>query len=73
MVWTLRLARHGGLSYLEIPAVDPRRSAAFYAAVLGWNVRGQDSDDPRFEDGERGQEPFLTSSAKRGKGVRNHS
>jgi predicted enzyme related to lactoylglutathione lyase len=32
------LARHGGLSYLHIPAADLRRSAAFYAEVLGWKV-----------------------------------
>ncbi len=45
-----RLARHGGLSYLEIPAVDARRSAAFYEKVLGWNLRERDTDDPRFDD-----------------------
>jgi len=45
-----RLARHGGLSYLEIPAVDARRSAAFCEKVLGWNLRGHDTDDPRFDD-----------------------
>jgi uncharacterized protein len=44
------LKRHGGLSYLEIPAIDVRRSAAFYEKVLGWNIRGRDTDDPRFED-----------------------
>ena len=44
------LARHGGLSYLEIPAVDTRRSAAFYEKVLGWSLRGTDTDDPRFAD-----------------------
>jgi predicted enzyme related to lactoylglutathione lyase len=46
-----RLARHGGLSYLEIPTSNARQSAAFYAGVFGWNLRGQDSDDPHFEDG----------------------
>ena len=30
-----RLARHGGLSYLHIPAVDVRQSAAFYEQVFG--------------------------------------
>ena len=45
-----RVARHGGLSYLEIPAVDPRRSAAFYEQVLGWSVQERDADDFRFED-----------------------
>ncbi len=44
------LARHGGLSYLEIPAVDPRQSAVFYEKVLGWKLRRRDTDDPRFED-----------------------
>jgi predicted enzyme related to lactoylglutathione lyase len=45
-----RLARHGGLSYLEIPAIDPRRSSEFYEKVLGWSLRERDTDDPRFED-----------------------
>jgi predicted enzyme related to lactoylglutathione lyase len=44
-----RLARHGGLSYLEIPATDPEQSAAFYEQVLGWTVR-READAPRFED-----------------------
>ena len=42
--------RAGGISYLRIPVADPRRSAAFYAAVFGWKVR-TDRDDPSFEDG----------------------
>jgi predicted enzyme related to lactoylglutathione lyase len=44
------LARHGGLSYLEIPAVNPPKSAAFYAQLLGWKVDGADSDHPKFTD-----------------------
>jgi predicted enzyme related to lactoylglutathione lyase len=42
--------RPGGVSYLRIPAEDPRRSAAFYKAVFGWRLTG-DPDDPHFEDG----------------------
>ena len=34
-----RLARHGKLSYMQIPAVDVDRSAAFYTAVFGWSSR----------------------------------
>ena len=45
------LTRHGGLSYLEIPAVDKRLSAVFYEKVLGWNVEERDTDDFRFSDG----------------------
>jgi predicted enzyme related to lactoylglutathione lyase len=44
------LARNGGLSYLEIPAIDPRQSAVFYEKVVGWNVRGADTAEPRFSD-----------------------
>lgn len=44
------LVRHGGLSYLEIPAADARRSASFYQKVLGWNVSGADTDRPKFQD-----------------------
>ena len=32
------LARHGGLSYLHIPARDPEKSATFYESVLGWSI-----------------------------------
>ncbi|TML61454.1 MAG: VOC family protein [Actinobacteria bacterium] len=42
--------RVGGISYLRIPAEDPRGSAVFYEAVFGWSVR-DDRDDPSFEDG----------------------
>jgi predicted enzyme related to lactoylglutathione lyase len=44
------LARPGGLSYLEIPATDLQRSAAFYEKVLGWKVEWRKADDPRFGD-----------------------
>ena len=37
--------RPGGISYLHIPAADPARCAAFYAAAFGWRV-----DDHRFAD-----------------------
>ncbi len=45
-----RVFRPGGVSYLHIPATDPRRSAGFYAAVFGWTVN-IDRDEPSFEDG----------------------
>jgi predicted enzyme related to lactoylglutathione lyase len=39
----------GGVSYLRIPAPDPRRTAAFYEIVFGWNLRG-DPEHPSFDD-----------------------
>jgi uncharacterized protein len=44
------LARNGGLSYLEIPAIDVHRSAAFYLNVLGWKQRGEEADEGKFSD-----------------------
>jgi uncharacterized protein len=44
------LARHGHVSYLEIPAVDPDRSATFYGVVFGWNIRRRDTGPPSFDD-----------------------
>lgn len=45
-----RVFRLGGISYLRIPATEPRRSAAFYEAVFDWSV-DVERDVPRFEDG----------------------
>ena len=36
-----RLARHGKLSYMQIPARDPVALGAFYASVFGWSVSGR--------------------------------
>jgi predicted enzyme related to lactoylglutathione lyase len=45
-----RVFRPGGISYLRIPAADARRTAAFFRAAFGWELRG-DPDSPSFEDG----------------------
>jgi predicted enzyme related to lactoylglutathione lyase len=45
-----RLARHGHVSYLEIPAVDTDKSAAFYEAVFGWSIRRRDNGHCSFDD-----------------------
>lgn len=42
--------RANGISYLRIPAADPRTAAEFYAAVFGWTV-DTDRREPSFEDG----------------------
>jgi len=41
--------REGGVSYLRIPAPDPRASASFYESVFGWNIR-EHGQQPSFED-----------------------
>ncbi len=45
------LARHGGLSYLEISAIDVSRSGSFYEKVLGWNLDRRSADNAHFMDG----------------------
>jgi predicted enzyme related to lactoylglutathione lyase len=42
--------RSAGVSYLRIPAQDPKATAAFYQSVFGWTV-DLDRPDPSFEDG----------------------
>jgi predicted enzyme related to lactoylglutathione lyase len=42
--------RVAGVSYLRIPAADPKTAAAFYQSVFGWKV-DMDREDPSFEDG----------------------
>jgi predicted enzyme related to lactoylglutathione lyase len=36
--------------YVEIPAKDAKRSAAFYEKVFGWNIRNRESARPSFDD-----------------------
>jgi len=45
------LSRAGGVSYLYIPAVDPKQSAMFYEHVFGWSVDGHETNRPSFRDG----------------------
>jgi predicted enzyme related to lactoylglutathione lyase len=45
-----RLARHGHVSYLEIPASDVERSAAFYEAAFGWNIDRRGAGHCSFDD-----------------------
>jgi uncharacterized protein len=42
---------NGKICYLEIPATDVRRSAAFYQAVAGWKTRERGDGRLAFDDG----------------------
>jgi len=58
------------ICYLEIPAVDPRVSADFYAGVFGWRIRWQPPrrlPGARLRDatGRRGPAPQDGVSAAR--------
>jgi predicted enzyme related to lactoylglutathione lyase len=41
---------NGKVCYLEIPAVDIERSAAFYGHVLGWRIRTRGEGATAFDD-----------------------
>ncbi len=42
--------RTGKLCYVELPAVDPQASAAFYGDVFGWEIRRRDDGSMAFTD-----------------------
>jgi len=41
---------HGKISYLEIPARTGEKSAAFYNAIFGWQVRMRGDGEIAFDD-----------------------
>ena len=41
----------GKICYLEMPASDIARSAAFYSRVFGWNIRKRGDGSTAFDDG----------------------
>jgi len=41
---------NGKVCYIEIPAVDVHRSAAFYCAVFGWQIRQRGDGHIAFDD-----------------------
>src|SRR5690242_10627868 len=42
---------HGKICYVELPALDIARSAAFYRAVFGWESRRRGDGSIAFDDG----------------------
>jgi predicted enzyme related to lactoylglutathione lyase len=42
---------NGKICYVEFPSRDVARSAAFYKAVFGWNVRQRGDGSTAFDDG----------------------
>ncbi len=41
---------NGKICYVEVPAIDPRRSAGFYEAVFGWSIRRRGDGSTAFDD-----------------------
>jgi uncharacterized protein len=41
---------NGKICYIEMPAVDIRRSADFYAKVFGWQIRQRGDGSTAFDD-----------------------
>jgi len=41
---------NGKICYVEIPAIDIRRSAAFYEKVFGWPIRQRGDGSIAFDD-----------------------
>jgi uncharacterized protein len=60
MAVDLQLLPYPRFCYLEIPATDPHKSADFYEAVFGWNIRHRDTDRPSFDDASSVSGAFVT-------------
>jgi len=43
-------ATNGKVCYIEIPAADVQRSAAFYEEVFGWRIRQRGDGQTAFDD-----------------------
>ena len=41
---------NGKICYIEMPALDVKRSADFYSSVFGWNVRTRSNGSTSFDD-----------------------
>ena len=41
---------HGRLAYVQIPALDVNKSAAFYKDIFGWQIRGGSDSHLSFSD-----------------------
>jgi len=41
---------NGKICYLELPAIDVRRSADFYRTVFGWTIRRRGDGSTAFDD-----------------------
>ena len=41
---------HGKIAYIEIPAIDIERSAAFYAKVFDWRIKKREDGSTAFDD-----------------------
>src|SRR2546425_6207512 len=41
---------NGKICYIEIPAIDVRRSAGFYEKVFGWRIRQRSDGSIAFDD-----------------------
>jgi uncharacterized protein len=42
---------NGKICYIEMPAVDARKSGEFYRKIFGWNVRDRGDGSVGFDDG----------------------
>ena len=43
-------SKHGKICYIEMPSIDPARSAEFYAKAIGWTMRTRGDGAIAFDD-----------------------
>src|SRR5262249_6055086 len=63
IAWRYRMPitnANGKICYLEIPAADVQKSADFYRAVFGWEIRKRGDGATAFHDGVEVSGAFVT-------------
>jgi predicted enzyme related to lactoylglutathione lyase len=58
-----RMTQVGSITYMQIPAIDARASAAFYEAVFGWTISGSDEHVSFGDANEHLRGAFVTHLA----------
>lgn len=43
-------SQHGKICYIELPTIDPARSADFYSSIFGWSIRERGDGAMAFDD-----------------------
>ena len=62
----MAIVANGKICYIEIPAVDIGRSAAFYEKVFGWKTRRRGDGAIAFDDGVEVSGTWVTGRAPAG-------
>ena len=68
----MAISRDGKICYIEMPAHDVQRSAAFYERVFGWKIRRRGDGSVSFDDTVEVSGSFVTGRKPAAPGLMVH-